>query len=106
MGFTNRTLVALHVSAPIWGSVWNTTISYCDGAASCHLLTCASRALNRGRVWLMYFVTELRSCAGTPDLAADDVVTTGTWTDAWPVVAQERWSARFDLLPALEIHFE
>ena len=55
---------------------------------------------------LMHFVTELRSCPGAPDVAADDVVTTGTWTDAWPVVAQERWSARFDALPALEINFE
>ncbi len=54
---------------------------------------------------LMHFVTELRSCPGAPDVAADDVVTTGTWTDAWPVVAQEKWSARFDALPALDIKF-
>ena len=55
---------------------------------------------------LMHFITELRSCSGAPDLAAHDVVTTGTWTDAWPVVGGERWSARFDALPALEINFE
>ena len=55
---------------------------------------------------LMHFVMELRSCPGAPDVAADDVVTTGTWTDAWPVAAGERWSARFDALPALEINFE
>ena len=55
---------------------------------------------------LMHFVTELRSCPGAPDLAANDVVTTGTWTDAWPVASQERWGARFDALPALEINFK
>ena len=54
---------------------------------------------------LMHFVTELRSCPGAPDLAAGDVVTTGTWTDAWPVAAGERWSAQFDALPALDINF-
>jgi 2-keto-4-pentenoate hydratase len=55
---------------------------------------------------LMHFVTELRSCPGAPDVAANDVVTTGTWTDAWPVAAEERWSAHFDQLPALEVNFK
>jgi 2-oxo-3-hexenedioate decarboxylase len=56
---------------------------------------------------LMHFLTELRSCPTAPDVAAGDIVTTGTWTDAWPVLAEERWSARFDAaLPALEIRFE
>ena len=45
---------------------------------------------------LMYFLKELRSCSGAPDLATGDVVTTGTWTDAWPVRAGETWDARFD----------
>ncbi len=56
---------------------------------------------------LMHFVVELRSCPGATDLVAGDVVTTGTWTDAWPVRGGEKWTARFDsALPALEISFE
>lgn len=55
---------------------------------------------------LMHFLVELRSCPGATDLVAGDVVTTGTWTDAWPVQAGERWTARFDCaLPALELSF-
>jgi 2-oxo-3-hexenedioate decarboxylase len=44
---------------------------------------------------LHHFLTELRQCPGAPDLQAGDVVTTGTWTDAWPVQAGERWTAQF-----------
>ena len=55
---------------------------------------------------LRHFVAELRACPGAPDLAAGDVVTTGTWTDAWPVAAGEQWMAQFDtVLPALAISF-
>lgn len=56
---------------------------------------------------LLHFLTELRACPGATDLVAGDIVTTGTWTDAWPVQPGERWQARFDtVLPPLEIHFE
>ena len=44
---------------------------------------------------LLYFLNELRACPGAPDLRAGDVVTTGTWTDAWPVQAGQRWSGEF-----------
>ena len=44
---------------------------------------------------LQHFVRELRQCPGAPDLSAGDVVTTGTWTDAWPVAPGEHWAARF-----------
>ena len=44
---------------------------------------------------LHYFLNELRNCRGAPDLQAGDVVTTGTWTDAWPVAPGEHWRARF-----------
>ena len=55
---------------------------------------------------LHHFLQEMRDCPGAPDLQAGDVVTTGTWTDAWPVVAGEQWSARFDsVLPGLEVRF-
>lgn len=45
---------------------------------------------------LAYFVQALRECPGAPELRAGDVVTTGTWTDAWPVAAGETWVAQFD----------
>ena len=55
---------------------------------------------------LMHFLVELRSCPGATDLVAGDIVTTGTWTDAWPVRAGETWTTRFDsALPALEVTF-
>jgi 2-oxo-3-hexenedioate decarboxylase len=55
---------------------------------------------------LMHFLVESRSCPGATDLVAGDIVTTGTWTDAWPVQACETWTARFDsALPSLEVRF-
>jgi 2-keto-4-pentenoate hydratase len=45
---------------------------------------------------LMHFLTELRACPGAGDVKAGDVVTTGTWTDAWPVSPGQTWTARFD----------
>jgi 2-keto-4-pentenoate hydratase len=44
---------------------------------------------------LSHFVSALRDCPGAPDLQPGDVVTTGTWTDAWPVHRGERWRAQF-----------
>jgi 2-keto-4-pentenoate hydratase len=55
---------------------------------------------------LHHFLDELRLCPGAPALAAGDVVTTGTWTDAWPVAPGETWLAAFDApLGALSITF-
>ena len=55
---------------------------------------------------LKHFLGALRDCPGAPDLQPGDVVTTGTWTDAWPVAAGETWLAQFDApLAALEIRF-
>ena len=55
---------------------------------------------------LLHFVRELRACPGAPDLRAGDLITTGTWTDAWPVQAGERWQARFSTpLSALSVRF-
>ena len=45
---------------------------------------------------LRHFLAELRSCPGATDVVAGDIVTTGTWTDAWPVRPGETWTARFD----------
>ena len=45
---------------------------------------------------LLHFLNELRQCPGAPDLMPGDVITTGTWTDAWPVTAGETWRAEFE----------
>ncbi|HTP71104.1 MAG TPA: hydratase [Burkholderiaceae bacterium] len=53
---------------------------------------------------LRHFVLELQRCPGAPLLAAGDLVTTGTWTDAWPLQPGQTWRAEFDPpLPAIEI---
>ena len=44
---------------------------------------------------LHHFLTELRQCPGAPDVQAGDVVTTGTWTDAWPVAAGQQWQVHY-----------
>jgi 2-keto-4-pentenoate hydratase len=44
---------------------------------------------------LHHFLAELRQCPGAVDLQAGDVITTGTWTDAWPLLAGEHWRAEF-----------
>lgn len=55
---------------------------------------------------LLHFTHTLRACPGAPDLQAGDVVTTGTWTDAWPVAPGEHWAARFTApLPGLAVTF-
>ena len=55
---------------------------------------------------LAHFLKELRGCPGAADLMPGDVVTTGTWTDAWPVAAGETWSAEFSSpLSSLTVHF-
>jgi len=69
-----------------------------EGAAA-HVLDSPLRAL-------LHFLAELRACPGATDIAAGHIVTTGTWTDAWPVRAAEVWTARFDApLSALEVAF-
>ncbi|MCW5666948.1 MAG: hydratase [Piscinibacter sp.] len=45
---------------------------------------------------LLHFVHELQRCPGAPALRPGDVVTTGTWTDAWPLAPGQRWQADFD----------
>jgi 2-oxo-3-hexenedioate decarboxylase len=55
---------------------------------------------------LLHFLQALRDCPGATDLQPGDVVTTGTWTDAWPVRAGESWRAEFaGALAPLAVHF-
>jgi 2-keto-4-pentenoate hydratase len=56
---------------------------------------------------LLHFLQALRNYPGAPDLQPGDVVTTGTWTDAFAVAPGERWRARFDApLAPLTIEFQ
>ena len=56
---------------------------------------------------LHHFLVELRQCPGAPELLPGDVVTTGTWTDAWPVAPGEQWRSDFDApLSALSVTFD
>ena len=53
---------------------------------------------------LQHLVLELQGCPGAPRLQPGDVVTTGTWTDAWPIEAGQQWRAEFERpLSALRI---
>ncbi len=55
---------------------------------------------------LHHFLQALRACPGAPELQAGDVVTTGTWTDAWPIVPGQQWTAAFDApLSSLTVSF-
>ena len=55
---------------------------------------------------LHHFLTELRQCPGAPDVQPGDVVTTGTWTDAWPVASGQHWQVRYSApLGQLDVRF-
>jgi 2-keto-4-pentenoate hydratase len=55
---------------------------------------------------LLHFVREMRQCPGAPELQAGDVITTGTWTDAWLVKSGQTWAADFGApLSRLEVAF-
>lgn len=67
---------------------------------------CGANVLDSPLQALHHFLVELRQCPGAPDLEQGDVVTTGTWTDAWPVQPGERWSGAFGLpLSPLKVEF-
>jgi len=53
---------------------------------------------------LHHFLNELRQCPGATDLQPGDVVTTGTWTDAFAIAPGEHWSVEFSKpLPGLSV---
>ncbi|MBS7807539.1 hydratase [Variovorax sp. PCZ-1] len=55
---------------------------------------------------LQHFVHEIQRCPGAPALKAGDVITTGTWTDAFAVATGQMWLADFDSpLSPLSINF-
>ena len=62
---------------------------------------------------LLHFVRELRATPGAPALAAGDLITTGTLTDAHPVLPGQTWHTRIeaqgpvaDELAGLTVRFE
>jgi len=62
---------------------------------------------------LLHFVNEIRALAGAPVLQAGDVVTTGTVTDAWPVLPGQTWHTEVEgpgavagQLEGLSVRFE
>ena len=55
---------------------------------------------------LLHFVHEIQKCPDAPALQAGDVITTGTWTDAYPTAAGQTWRAQFDApLSPLTLNF-
>jgi 2-oxo-3-hexenedioate decarboxylase len=55
---------------------------------------------------LLHFLQALRDCPGATDLQRGDVVTTGTWTDAWAVEPGQVWRAEFEgALSPLAVRF-
>ena len=65
----------------------------------------ASNVLDSPLMALLHFMKALRQCPGAPDVKAGDVITTGTWTDAWPLHAGESWRAEFSgLLGSIHAH--
>ncbi|MDB5897069.1 MAG: 4-oxalocrotonate decarboxylase-like protein [Ramlibacter sp.] len=55
---------------------------------------------------LAHFLQVLRDCPGATDVQPGDVVTTGTWTDAFPVQRGETWRAEFSgALSPLQVRF-
>ena len=56
----------------------------------------AANVLDSPLMALLYFLKALRSCPGAPDVQAGDVITTGTWTDAWPLEQGQHWQSHYD----------
>jgi 2-oxo-3-hexenedioate decarboxylase len=68
---------------------------------------CGANVLGGPLLALQHFLKELRACPGAPDLRPGDVITTGTWTDAWPVLPGEQWTGEFGApLSDLKVTFE
>lgn len=67
---------------------------------------CGSAVLDDPLSALCHVVQALAEQPGAPTLRAGDVITTGTWTDAWPVEPGQTWQAGFDApLTPLSVRF-
>lgn len=54
---------------------------------------------------LRHFVNAFREVPQSVDLRPGDIVTTGTWTDAWPIEPGQKWHLQLDL-PLSPLHVE
>lgn len=98
-----RLVVGKQISAH---SLASNAADFCALLAACKVrLLCDGKHLDSGAganvlgdplSALLHFVHELHACPGAPALLAGDVITTGTWTDAFPVAAGQTWKAEFD----------
>lgn len=70
------------------------TVLSCDG----HVKDkgCGANVLGDPLRALLHFVRDIQSLPGAPSLQTGDVITTGTWTDAFPVLPGQTWHAAFD----------
>lgn len=98
-------------------SLANSANEFCKLLAACQVrLLCDGEHMDAGvganvlgdpLSALLYFVHEIQACLGAPVLQAGDVITTGTWTDAYPVSIGQTWRAEFDApLSPLSLSFE
>ena len=55
----------------------------------------AANVLDSPLMALLHFMKALRNCPGAPDVQPGDVITTGTWTDAWPLQSGQVWESRY-----------
>lgn len=56
----------------------------------------AANVLDSPLMALLHFMKALRNCPGAPDVQPGDVITTGTWTDAWPLQSGQVWESRYE----------
>jgi 2-oxo-3-hexenedioate decarboxylase len=87
-------------------SLANDAQALCKRLAKCQVsLLCDGQPMDAGQganvlgdplSALLHFVHEIQACPDAPKLQAGDVITTGTWTDAFPVAAGQTWGAEFD----------
>jgi 2-keto-4-pentenoate hydratase len=87
-------------------SLASSAADFCKLLAACQVsLHCDGKPMDSGAganvlgdplSALLHFVHEIQACPGAPALQAGDVITTGTWTDAFPIAAGQTWQAAFD----------
>jgi 2-keto-4-pentenoate hydratase len=67
-----------------------------------------SNVLDSPLLALAHLAELLAAQSAFPQLAAGEIISTGTMTDAAPVAAGETWSTEFagNELPGLTVHFE
>jgi 2-keto-4-pentenoate hydratase len=97
-------------------SLGHNSEAFCQLLAACQVrLLCDGKQVDAGAganvlgdplSALLYFVHEIQARPDAPKLQAGDVISTGTWTDAFPIAAGQTWKAEFDApLSPLSVDF-